>query len=374
MNTSLKLALCLSVFGLRTLCAEPSANFDGAEGGDVVPKVLSAADLPSPCPVSGKVGAELDRKGEILDDRGTWAELVPQGSVLAPEGVRVNHYYVPPGATIRWTLKCPNPGDWTARKTYELHPEQLGGHYHFEPLPPLLEFSSVTLLTSSVSVHAVPSSFSFLGLKGQTTYYYWEKFPAFATRLEQKTEAYGACLGYSQIDYIVVAVQGLGEMPFGENYLLADTQDAAGYHPDSHYGSQKLMDTLRAVADSYRAAFPGSERILYMDMSLPWGGIFDLSYNWKEPHYGHTIGADADIGRDNIPAGNRGRLLEIMCGLTPGVFLERDFSGEPLHYHLRVYGKEEQQYGDGIGWSRAVSCCKGNAVDPANLGACVSAR
>lgn len=110
-------------------------------------------------------------------------------------------------------------------------------------------------------------------------------------------------------------------------------------------------------------------------MSLPWGGMFDLAYDWSEPHYGHTIGADADINRAVVPPENRQKLLEIMCGLTPGIFLERDTPGEPPHYHLRVYGRTEFRLYDFLeSDERVISCCKGNVVDPVNLQACVYAR
>lgn len=33
------------------------------------------------------------------------------------------------------------------------------------------------------------------------------------------------------------------------------------------------------------------------DMSLPWGGVFDLNLNWKQPHNAHRIGQSVDINR-----------------------------------------------------------------------------
>lgn len=191
----------------------------------------------------------------------------------------------------------------------------------------------------------------------------------------EKFDFYGACQGITQIDYINVEVQGLRDMPYGANYLLDNSQDGMGYHPDVHYGSQKLIDTLTAVANEYREIYPNSERLGIRDMSLPWGGLFDLNYDWKEPHYGHTIGADADINRGTVPLENRHKLLEIMCRHTPGIFLERDILGEPPHFHMRVYGKTEFQLEGSLGsGERALACCKGNEVDPANLQTCISAR
>ncbi len=379
----MKLNIAASVCALLFLRAAPGfggeiVDFDGKTGGGQKLGALLSENVPVGFPgLSGAVAAELDAKCFTLSETGEWSKVEPVKSWIGANGVRVNQYAFFPGVKSRWQTRCAK-GKWTAKETYNFEYDQFAGHYHYEPAPPPLSVSSVTVSTvapPATSFYPAPSPIIFPEMQMNTTYYQWKIFPSFATRIVAQFESSGACQG-TQINYIDVQVQGLLEMEGGQNYYLDWTYPGEqDYHPVNHYGSQKLIDSLVTVANEYKTAFPDSGRLIFQDMSLPWGGVFDLNYDWKEPHYGHTIGADADINRAAVPQENRQRLLEIMCGLTPGVFLERDIPGEPPHYHLRVYGGTEFRPDDFIGSDKGVlGCCKGNVVDPANLQACISAR
>lgn len=379
MRINFPLYICAAVllWAMPAFTAEPVVDFDGRNPKQKDVKAFLAENDPGLIPgaVKNKAVPELIVKHEILSDAGEWIELKPVRSWLGENGEHKNQYSILPGWATRWTLRCPKAGKWTAKKSYQLRPDQLGGHYHYDAPPPLLSVSSISLSASTAPFHSAPSPIIFPEMKGNTTYYYWMWFPSVSTKITIQLDAAGVCQVNGQTDYFNIEVPGLSEMPYGENYILDNSQDSLGYHPDAHYGSQKLLDVLMNAANEYATAFPNSERLRIMDMSLPWGGMFDLDYDWKEPHYGHTLGSDADISRAAVPSENRQKLLEIMCGLTPGIFLERNIAGEPLHYHMRVYGNAGFRSDDFPGnMERALSCCKGNAVDPANLQLCLYAR
>ncbi len=356
--------ICLIIFAATPLFSiEPVVDFDGTGKSGKDLKAFISENIPTSTTPS------IIR--EIQSEPGKWVELKPEAAWIDSDGSLRQQFEVFPGMAVRWTMRCPN-GKWSAKMSYEMFPDQIGGHYHYD-VPPLPIFATKPSLSPSTSsFHSAPSPVIMPEMQGNTTYYYWQGYPAFATRIVEHFEATGACQG-SQSDYVDVMVKGLLDMPSGSNYVLDDSQDVMGYHPDTHYGMQVLIDTLTSVADSYRAEFPNAEPLHIEDMSLPWGGILDTGYNWEPPHAGHTIGADADINRDLIPEQNREELLKIMCALTPGVYLEQDTSSDIPHFHLRVYGRNanklqalEQEE------RRVLPCCNGNSVNPANLNTCVS--
>jgi hypothetical protein len=70
-------------------------------------------------------------------------------------------------------------------------------------------------------------------------------------------------------------------------------------HPNNHNGSVELHLMLRDLAEAYNAkAAPDDQGSLGLnDMSLPIGGIFDISAGWSSPHARHRFGTDCDIDR-----------------------------------------------------------------------------
>lgn len=55
---------------------------------------------------------------------------------------------------------------------------------------------------------------------------------------------------------------------------------------------------LVAIADQYFAST--NQQLLFNDMSLAQGGLFDISANWTTPHIEHQFGADVDINPGNL--------------------------------------------------------------------------
>ncbi|MBU2574699.1 MAG: hypothetical protein KKH28_11550 [Elusimicrobia bacterium] len=292
-----KMYICGAVwlFAIPVFSTEPVVDFDGKSPDVKNIKTFIAENAPVLLSVpANKTDSELVVKREILTETGEWIELKPVGSWIDEHGTKYDQYTVKPNWVIMWSLRCPK-GNWTAKKTYSFWNEQYGGHYHYDPPPPPLSVSSVSLSASTAPFHTAPSPIIFPEMKGNTTYYYGVWYPAFATKVQEQLEAYGACQGITKTNYIDVKIPGLVEMPEGQNYVLYNSETGMGYHPDNHYGTQKLIDNLKTIADGYRAVFPSAAPIQINDMSLPWGGIFDINQDWKRPFFGHDTGIDADI-------------------------------------------------------------------------------
>jgi hypothetical protein len=54
--------------------------------------------------------------------------------------------------------------------------------------------------------------------------------------------------------------------------------------------------------NDFVAEYPAQTRVCVNDMSLPFGGKFDLNQNWDSPHYWHDRGKAVDV---NTTASNQ---------------------------------------------------------------------
>ena len=64
-------------------------------------------------------------------------------------------------------------------------------------------------------------------------------------------------------------------------------------HRVNHYGTSDLIKKLKALADSLYA---DSSHVLRLnDLSLQFGGPFDIKNNWDTPHQTHRLGVNGDV-------------------------------------------------------------------------------
>jgi len=82
----------------------------------------------------------------------------------------------------------------------------------------------------------------------------------------------------------------------------------------------------------------GGEIIYINDMSLPYGGLFDIQGNWRPPHDTHRTGRNADIsGRG--PGGTflqEEMMKEIIREAAKRLNVSIDCDYERNHYHFTV--------------------------------------
>lgn len=123
---------------------------------------------------------------------------------------------------------------------------------------------------------------------------------------------------------IAIMIAGLQDLGSGANYNLVGQTTS---HTSNHFGTSGFNSTLVQVANRYAAAFSGS-KLNYNDMSLVWGGLFDIGAGWATPHKSHRFGQDIDIGL--VPATQRAKLQSIIKAAGIKTILQ-----EGNHWHLR---------------------------------------
>lgn len=127
---------------------------------------------------------------------------------------------------------------------------------------------------------------------------------------------------------IMVAVPGLTLLLPGAHYELIGATTA---HPTNHYGTPGFVSALQQLADSLYAKH--GAKLEFNEMSLEFGGVFDLQQQWDRPHAEHRLGTNCDMrtsGRTETELRfARGKWEEL--GGT--VHDETDTSSP--HYHLR---------------------------------------
>jgi hypothetical protein len=95
-----------------------------------------------------------------------------------------------------------------------------------------------------------------------------------------------------------VKVLGLFDLGAGGSYRLTGST-STGAHPANHYGTDSTIVNTNYMANDYYEQF--SATIGINDMSLPWGGLFDIGQPygsfWSTPHSSHRKGTSVDIDR-----------------------------------------------------------------------------
>lgn len=281
-------------------------------------------------------------------------------------------YTFNPGDLIRRSLVC-SKGKWNLNLEYTFNSIAEGHEHENVPFPSLSLYVS-TALASPAQQHGGPSPIVFSNLQKDTTYYFWTRLPAFATTLKYKYVGTGACAG-TLTETVHARMLGLTELPPEDHLFFPDHQTGFGHdHMVNHYGSQRLINAITSIATEYTAAYP-KELLRIYDMSLPYGGIIDVNYDWKIPLYGHTTGIDADISKWRVPLENRQKLLEIMCRYAD-TYSEQDVPGQPSYFHIRVPNTAGQSPIDNFEKTpkTTIRCCTGSSINPEALNACVSTQ
>ncbi len=298
-------------------------------------------------------------KIEAKTEAGDWIEIKP----VKKEDKR-SYYEFLPQTEIRNTYSCGSrksnlySSAWRLELTHHNFPSY-GGHNHSSPPPPnIKDWSGKALKNPFVSL-PTPTGYNIL--------VDW-KTPEYATRTAWEAIFYGACEG--TLVAIADIKVDLVEMTPGPNYILYKKDD---YHPETHYGTENLIASLKTIANNYKTAYSTAAPIQINDMSLPWGGLFDMYHNWEKPHSTHRCGNQSDVRKIKIPEANRKKFIEIVCKENKYLWSEGDAPGEQPHYHLSVNQSEGawckppkfQQ-------DRGTQCCKPDGtVNQANLEICI---
>lgn len=306
---------------------------------------------------------------EVCAEAGCSAALLVED--WAERGYNRQEYRFDPGTLVRTKLFCAN-GKWTAKSAYKLNTIRQGHNHSDIPPPPLLIGISTDAVAPAVWRQA-SNPIPFPEMSGNTTYYFWVQLPVFSAAIEEAFSASGACSA-ERADNLRAEIWGLIELPPLDHLFFGEHQnsESAHGHPVNLYGTQVLVSAVISIAEEYGAAFPGADLLRIYDMSLPYGGIVDINNDWKRPFYGHASGIDADISKWRVPAGNRRKLLEIMCKHAD-TYLEQDVHGKPPYFHIRVPDKYANSPLESFASNPQpmIKCCSRGKVDPAVVEVCI---
>ena len=89
---------------------------------------------------------------------------------------------------------------------------------------------------------------------------------------------------------LTVRVPGLIELS-GESYYVLT--GATALHPHNHFGTQNTINSIKSVARTYYDST--THRLKINDISLPYGGLYDINGDWRRPHDTHRLGTNVDV-------------------------------------------------------------------------------
>lgn len=106
------------------------------------------------------------------------------------------------------------------------------------------------------------------------------------------TNAGGGHPCFQEDRLIHVKYPGLAKLPVSLDYEL---NGSTGSHPDNHYGNSAMIGLIKAISKEWVETFPDQPVLKINDISLQYGGHFDIYQNWAGPHKQHIFGNDVDI-------------------------------------------------------------------------------
>lgn len=147
------------------------------------------------------------------------------------------------------------------------------------------------------------------------------------------TEFFNICIRGPDPDLFSAGLEYLGD---GPGYERTGGPDNATRHPSHHFGTPAMVAALRNLALDRGAPLFGRPLLGYNDLSLQWGGVFDIEDedhprppNWTPPHCGHRFGRNVDLRISNLTLEER-LLLERVAEKRFKVGIEGD------HWHLTL--------------------------------------
>ncbi len=138
---------------------------------------------------------------------------------------------------------------------------------------------------------------------------------------------------------ILVGLPNLVYLFDGTNYTRIGVTSS---HPSSHWGTQAAVDALPLIADDYKTQFygnnpiPDNQKVAYNDISLPYGGKFDINKKWTSvgAHAEHRKGINCDTRSSNIPE-NRWVELNRIFRERGSTRTNNETGTDAPHWHLR---------------------------------------
>jgi len=206
------------------------------------------------------------------------------------------------------TASCSGEGNRTYGVCLDMKASGLG-HDHSNATPPI-EFPNNDRCKSGIPMNSSVA---------------WKfKTPAHAATLTLTWTWSGACSG-SQTKTAQAGIEGLSPLPAGIGYALVG---ATAKHASNHYATGAVLSAIPLIASDYRATFPKDSDLLVNDISLLYGGLFDIGGGWAAPHITHRFGSQVDLQKSTIPAEHQAKFEELAKKHGARILIEG------THYHL----------------------------------------
>ncbi|MBI4655986.1 MAG: hypothetical protein HY746_04460 [Elusimicrobia bacterium] len=156
--------------------------------------------------------------------------------------------------------------------------------------------------------------------------YWYIQMPEYAAQFDLRLDFTGYCSGvwYDRVDARVHLVM------FSPDSSLYISTGATAWHPENHYGEYKALKKMQSIAWTYKQEFPNDSLLVINDISLPWGGLFDVGTTttppiqlipWRPPHWYHRYGRQIDVRSWSIEHPERFEAICCANGVQP--ILER---------------------------------------------------
>ncbi|GIV17625.1 MAG: hypothetical protein KatS3mg022_3060 [Armatimonadota bacterium] len=127
-----------------------------------------------------------------------------------------------------------------------------------------------------------------------------------------------------------VRVPNLQDLSPGEGYTLVGI---TATHQSNHWAASDVITNLQSIARDFRiecGSQSGYLALNYNDISLIWGGLFDIRADWTPPHHEHRRGREVDFSNaDDLPPALQTTLRNIIQRYSGRVLNESN------HWHVR---------------------------------------
>lgn len=298
--------------------------------------------------------------GESYD--GTIVKLSPVVNIQDKNLDGVHYTWVPGLKTAIFNMTCKAEGNnytWQLRLMKPKNLPERAGHDHAirENLPAGMAYYPAPDLQAGAEYYIDGTlwgpTFSYLGealtgtLGPRTTVTLKIPDPKYATSIALPLQFSGTC-NSAETRYIDIMVPDLVPLPVsGTTYVLIGGEKGRTTHYSfTHHGTVETIGALKRLAARWRAIHPNSNKLVFNDISLPWGGAFDVFGDWNpsHSHTNHSFGVAADVSKLCVKKSNRAGLIRLMGEMGFTVRSEGDptikdgglvVDSAANHYHIQ---------------------------------------
>jgi hypothetical protein len=98
---------------------------------------------------------------------------------------------------------------------------------------------------------------------------------------------------------LIERVAELEPLAAGNNLITFTSTEQFHSLANSNYASVRTRDAVHSAVRQYAAQYrmPNDIFLAVIDMTLPFGGLFDINGNWQPPHTYHRVGKSVDLSR-----------------------------------------------------------------------------